>query len=168
MQESISGGISGAITDPYSEEAEAHAELYYEEIRHFRTDINKIAENTGFTPEQIMLVKNYLFVDEHLLDGEIKRFDPSFEIAESWQRLAFDPKNIQQHDMTLLYHELMEMELIHQGYQQSEAHEITSKDYNYPKESREYYEELGYDEKQNGSSKNSGGIKTKKNWAERC
>lgn len=29
----ISGGISGAITDIYSDEALHHAELYYEEIR---------------------------------------------------------------------------------------------------------------------------------------
>lgn len=28
----ISGGISGAITDPFSDEAIAHAEMYYETI----------------------------------------------------------------------------------------------------------------------------------------
>ena len=39
----ISGGISGAITDIYSEEALHHAELYYEEIRHMTTDVEKIA-----------------------------------------------------------------------------------------------------------------------------
>ncbi len=32
--ENISGGISGAISDPLSPEAQEHAELFYEEIRH--------------------------------------------------------------------------------------------------------------------------------------
>ena len=88
------GGIAGAITDPLSPRALAHAKMYYEEIRSIHSDVQKIAENTGFTKHQIMLVRNYLFVDEHELEDGIRRFDESFEIAESWRRLAFDPKNI--------------------------------------------------------------------------
>ena len=52
------GGISGAIADPLSPEALEHAILYYEEIRHRTEDIGKIAKFTGYTPEQILKVKN--------------------------------------------------------------------------------------------------------------
>ena len=57
---SISGGISGAISDPLSPEAQEHAMKYYEEIRHRTDDIIKISSYTGYTPEQILKVKNYL------------------------------------------------------------------------------------------------------------
>ena len=49
----ISGGISGAISNPMSPEAQLHAYKYYEEIRHRKDDIYKIAKYTGYTPEQI-------------------------------------------------------------------------------------------------------------------
>lgn len=165
----VSGGTSGAITDIESPEAKKHAIMYYEEIRHLTTDVKKIAENTGLNAEQVLLVKNYLFVNEHLLGDEIKRFDPSFAIAESWRRLAFDPKNIQPHDITLLKHELKEMELVSKGVEQSEAHLQTSKTYNYHKESDEFYEKLGVLQSKSVSVNNSGGInRSNKNWEERC
>ena len=138
-QDLIAGGISGGISDPNSLRAMAHAELYYEEIRNNHSDVKRIAANTGFTSEQILLIKNYLFVDAHELDGGFKRFDVSFEIAESWRRLAFDPDNIQPHDITLLNHELMEMRLMNDGSTQDEAHTITSRKYDYAKESAEFY-----------------------------
>lgn len=46
-----SGGISGAIIDEESPDAEVHAEMYYEEIRHMSTDVEKIANNTGYSRE---------------------------------------------------------------------------------------------------------------------
>lgn len=128
--------------DEESPDAEQHADMYYEEIRHMNTDIQKIADNTGFTRSQIQIVKNYLFNDEHEIYGELKRFDPNFAIAESWRRLAFDPKNIKPHDLTLLNHEIMEMELVIKGIPQDVAHDITSEKYNYPEESREFYRNL--------------------------
>ena len=138
----ISGGISGAITDPYSFEAQTHAQMYYEEIRHRTDDIEKIAKNTGFTPDQVRLVKKYLFFDEHLLLGKIKRFDENFHIAESWQRLADMPEYIQQHDKLLIPHELKEMSLICNGFSQDEAHKLASEEFNYMKESADFYEGL--------------------------
>lgn len=138
----IMGAISGAITNPWSEEAQIHAEKYYEFIRHCSSDVDKISKNTSFTQEQILLIKNYLFINQHNLDGEIKLFDPCFEIAQSWQRLAFEPDLIQKHDLTLLHHEITEMKLISEGYSQQEAHNITEKKYNYNKESAEFYKDL--------------------------
>ena len=137
--------ITGGITEPLSPKAMKHAKLFYEEIRKNRSDVKKISKNTGFTYEQILLVKNYLFIDVHKLgdDDEIEqRFDASFEIAESWRRLAFDPDNIQHHDLTLLEHELMEMRLVNEGLTQHEAHLIASRKYNYALECFDFYEKM--------------------------
>lgn len=140
--EIIAGGISGAISDPLSKRATIHAKMYYEEIRKNHADVKRIAANTGFTSDQIMLIKNYLFFDLHELYDGVRRFDVSFEIAESWRRLAFDPKNIKPHDITLLNHKLMELKLVSEGVSQDEAHIITSRKYNYSKESFDYYQSL--------------------------
>lgn len=80
--------VSGAITDLFSKKADDHAKLYYKEIRKQTTDVDRIAENTGYDKDLIKDIKKYLFEDKHDIDGEIRRFDPDFAIAQSWQRLA--------------------------------------------------------------------------------
>ena len=142
MSNVISGGISGAISDPFSPEAQLHAYKYYEEIRHRTDDIYKIAKLTGYTPEQVLKAKNFLFVETHVLSDGIRRFDPSFEIAESWQRLSDMQEFVQEHDKLLIPHELMEMKLINDGLSQEEAHNKTSEVYNYPDEADKFYQEL--------------------------
>lgn len=143
----ISGGISGAISDPLSSEALEHAIKYYEEIRHRTDDVMKIARYTGYTYEQILEVKNYLFIETHILSTGIKRFDPSFEIAESWQRLSDMQDYVQKHDMLLIPHELMEMNLINDGMNQSLAHKKTCLKYDYPRETNLFYERLQNEKK---------------------
>lgn len=138
----ISGGISGAITEPYSPEARKHSVAYYEEIRHRTDDIEKIAENTGFTPDQVKLVKKYLFFDTHLLGDEERRFHESFQIAETWQRLADFPEYIQEHDKLLIPHELTEFGLICKGLTQEKAHQLACEEYNYQKSSDKFYKNL--------------------------
>ena len=59
--------IGGGISDPESKEAQKHAEMYYEEIRHMTTDVDKIASNTGFTKAQIMLVKKIISFNDKTL-----------------------------------------------------------------------------------------------------
>lgn len=157
----VSGAITGGITDPFSEKADKHAELYYPEIRKMTTDVEKIAQNTGFTIDQIRLVKNYLFIYEHDLDGETKRFDPCFQIAESWRRLAFDEDNIQPHDLILLQHELQELQLVSTGIPQNKAHILTNRSYNYQKASDDYYNNLSKEKENqnyNKSYSNAGAI----------
>lgn len=138
----ISGAISGAITDPFSKEALEHAEKYYEEIRHRKDDVDKIAKFTGYTSAQILRVKNYLFIDEHILSDGTRRFDPCFEIAESWQRPSDMQDYVQPHDLLLIPHERMEASLVDGGMSQYDAHLETCKTYNYPKETEKFYEEL--------------------------
>lgn len=141
----ISGGISGAtITNPLSDRALRYANTQYQAIRKFSTDVQKIVENLNgmYSYEEIQKIKNYLFIDEHLLGEKVKRFDPCFEIARSWFRLAFDFKNVQKHDITLIKHELYEMDLVNEGWNQDDAHNVASVHYNYKQESEEFYDNL--------------------------
>ena len=131
----VSGGI-----DPESVRAQEHADRFYDEIRHMSTDALHIATNTGFAEDRVVMIKRYLFTDYHDLGGErLQRFDSSFEIAQSWQRLL-DGKNIQPHDITLLKHEEMEMRLVNAGLTQAQAHLAASKAYNYAKAAENYYD----------------------------
>ena len=136
-----SGAISGAL-DPASVEAERHAERYYESVRKMTTDVEHISNNTGFSKEEIEGIKSYVFFEKHDLgEDEPMRFFPSYEMAESWQRLI-DGKDIQPHDITLINHELMESKLVKAGLTQDEAHIITSGVYNYKKEAVEFYDKI--------------------------
>lgn len=49
---------------------------------------------------------------------------------------------VQPHDKLLIPHELMEMDLITKGINQSKAHDKTCEIYNYPKETNKFYYEL--------------------------
>lgn len=142
-----SGAVSGAITDAESTEAVLHAYKYYEYIRKINNDIERIAQNTEFTKDQILMVKNYIFYSEHELEDGYQRFEPDFYMAQSWRRLAFEPENIKEHDIMLIRHELYEMALVTQGYPYRDAHKISNEQgYNYQEMCREYYKHL--DEKQ--------------------
>lgn len=161
-KEMIFGGIAGGITDPDSPEAEKHAKMYYEEIRKMTTDVDKISNNTSFSKVQILLVKNYLFMLPHELETGFKRFDPCFAIAESWRRLAFDPKNIQKHDIILIRHELKELSLVAQGVPQNEAHNIATQEFDYGIEIKNYYQQLATKLKSQNKEQISGAITRKK------
>ena len=133
--------VSGAL-NPNSQQVQKHADRYYEAVRHMKTDVEKIANNTGLDKNDISNIKDYIFMQKHDLGGdESEYFYPSYEMFQSWQRLI-EGKNIQKHDMTLLHHEIMERELMRQGYSQYEVHKITEQKFNYGKECKEYYAEI--------------------------
>jgi hypothetical protein len=134
--------VSGArITDQFGKPATQHAERYYGLVRSMKTDVSRIAENTGFSVEEIQKVKDYVFINEHDLGEDTpRRFDPSFAMAQSWQRLI--DGNPEPHDMTLIKHEVMERNLVEDGMSQEEAHILTSEKYNYTRESDAYYAAL--------------------------
>lgn len=145
--EKTSGVVSGAL-NPDSERADEHAQRYYAAVRKMKTDVLKIAQNTGFSSELVQFIKDFIFMEKHGLGDRTDYFDPDYKMAESWQRLI-DGKDIKPHDLTFLKHEQMERELMKQGYSQAEAHKITSKTYNYAKEAYEYYDSI---EKHKGKS----------------
>lgn len=110
-----SGALSGAH-NPQSDQAQEHAEKYYEAVKLMKTDIKHISANTGFSEDDITKIKNHVFIEKHDLgNGELEYFYPNYEMAQSWQRLI-DGKNIQKHDITLLNHELLEQRLMKKSW----------------------------------------------------
>ena len=141
MIDMLFGAISGAL-DPDSKEAQEHAERYYDLVRHMKTDVLRIAQNTGYSAQTVARIKRFIFLETHDLgDGKIERFAACYEMAESWQRLI-DGKNIQKHDLTLLNHEMMERKLMLAGMSQHDAHIQTSRVYNYTLEAEAYYDSI--------------------------
>ena len=132
------GGVSGAL-DPLSPRAEAHAARYYVSVRAMKTDVSRIAKNTGMPEADVKNIKDYVFFEVHDLGAEgFKRFDPSYYMAESWRRLI-DGRDIQPHDLLMLKHELLERELVKSGVSQREAHRQVSKKYDYGREATKYH-----------------------------
>lgn len=127
-----SGSFFGAIKDPESKRALKHAEMYYEEIRKRKTDCAQIAKNTGFREQDIKQIKDHVFVNKHNLDKGYERFDVSFHMAQSWQRLSErGGKRIQPNDIILLNHEFLESTLEKNGVDIDTAHSIAAKLYRY-------------------------------------
>ena len=115
---------------------------YYEAVRRMRTDVARIASHTRYSERVISEIKEYVFLQEHDFgDGVRGRFAPSFEMAQSWQRLI-EGKHVKAHDLTLLRHEILERRLVLEGKTQAEAHKEASKRYNYAKEARAYYDQI--------------------------
>lgn len=124
------GSVSGAL-NPMSKQAEQHAVRYYESVRHMKTDTLKISKSTGISKEKLDKIKNHVFVNEHeLLDGK-RRFDPDYEIAQSWQRLING--DYKEQDIVLLKHEYAELRYMEKGFSQNEAHIKASRKYNFAK-----------------------------------
>jgi hypothetical protein len=139
----IDTGASGAIPRSDIKRQNEHAKLFYEEVRKRTGDIEKIAKNTGFSTDDIKKVKEHIFINEYDLGWKNpSRFDPDYDMTVSWQRLT-DGKNIQEMDLVMLKHELMEYELmLEKRLSYREAHEITELKYDYSK----YIKELNLKE----------------------
>jgi hypothetical protein len=127
-------GASGAIPRKDRDRMDEHAELYYEEIRKRNSDIKKIAENTGYSEKEIETIKNHLFLNKYDLGQDTPTFfDADYDIAVSWQRLI-EGKNIQEMDLVLLAHELLEYQIMSERkISYKEAHKITEKTFSYAK-----------------------------------
>ena len=137
LNDKVSGKLlSGArITNPNDERAVRFAEIFYNEVKFHTKDCEKISKVTGVPENYIRKIKNYLFYTDS--------FVPDCAIAQSWQRLE-NGKHIKPHDLTLIHHELYEMEIKREnpGTEHYVAHEIATKKYNYQKEVEDYYGKL--------------------------
>ncbi|HFI0147645.1 TPA: hypothetical protein ACGORI_000459 [Streptococcus suis] len=130
-----SGAIYGAWNaknDPDEIHRKKHAEQYYESVRNRSTvrEVTRIAKHTGFAEQDVQAIYDHVFENYYELEGGSKRFDPDYDMAQSWDRL-FSGKGIQKHDITLLHHELMESKLMAEGMDYDTAHKITQKKYDY-------------------------------------
>ena len=134
-----SGAVYGAWNDrndPYNKERDRHAQKFYESVRNRNKqhEIVKVSKNSKLSQSDVEKIYNHIFINEYDLEDGRKRFDPSYDMAESWRRLSeIGGKNIQPHDLVMLDHELMEHDLMSKGMKYDEAHELTNKTYNYQK-----------------------------------
>lgn len=141
----INSRISGAL-NPYSNEGAEHAHRYYGLVRKMTTDVKRISKTTGLPESDIQRIKNFIFMDKHDLGGKLPEyFEPDCMMAQSWQRLVNGTP--EPHDIILIKHEKMEMELMAKGMSQSEAHIKTSKIYNYEREAGLYYAKVNQHKK---------------------
>ncbi|MCI6559863.1 MAG: hypothetical protein MR434_00400 [Ruminococcus sp.] len=105
------------------------AEKMYAEFRGMEDDIATIANNTRWSVEDIITVKNHVFNDTVLKDDGYGLLDPDYEIAVAWERLI--EGNFYESDILLLEHELFEATYYNyfnpiNGCTLREAHEFTS------------------------------------------
>ena len=144
-----SGAVYGAWNDrndPYNKERDRHAQEFYESVRNRNKqhEIVKVSNNSGLSQSDVEKIYNHIFINEYDLEDSRKRFDPNYDMAESWRRLSeIGGKNIQPHDLVMLNHELMEHDLMEKGMKYDEAHELTNKTYNYQKAWIDWMKEKG-------------------------
>lgn len=63
-------------------------------------------------------------------------------MAESWRRLSSKDGKYYEHDALMLFHELYEIALVHNGTSQAKAHELASQQYDYQTASDTFYSQL--------------------------
>lgn len=140
-------GAKGAYNfknDPDGKKREAHADRYYESVRNGKKQpvVDAISKNTNINANYVSKMFDHLFVNEYDLDKGHVRFDTDYDIAESVQRLR-DGKNIQEHDLILVYHEAMEYDLMNNdGLGYEEAHERANRAFNYQHALEKWLDEL--------------------------
>lgn len=130
---------SGGILDKSEEEQELFAKDYYREIRNrkSKSDIEKIAKNTGFPSEKISAVRKHIFEDSNHLfvDGSKGKFNESAYTALAWQRL--EQNRATENDILLLNHEYVELSFMtKKGYNYEKAHWLAN--LRYPWEFKAY------------------------------
>lgn len=143
------GGSFGGILDKDESEQDRFANEYYQGIlnRKSKSDIAKIAKNTGFPLEKIADVRKHIFetTDHLFMDGRKAKFAPDARIALAWQRLergeALDT------DILLLNHEYTEFAFMtKKGYTYEKAHWLSSLRYPWQFKVIEDLENLNDDE----------------------
>ena len=85
---------------------DAEAEKMYDIIKSYTTDVKRISENTGIPESRINRIKEHVFYNEHIKTYEVGRFDPNYDMANSWERLIRG--DYVQSDIDLLNHEIFE------------------------------------------------------------
>ena len=125
------GATSGAL-NPDSDEAQDHANMYYESIRNRAGDVEKIARHTELSVEDVRAIKDHVFVNKHrFADGRVERFHPSYDQSQAWQRLENGSHT--RDDIVFLRHELSELRHMKSGDVYEIAHEKANSAYNWQK-----------------------------------
>ena len=148
-QNAVNMKNAGALsnkTDPFGRKREKHAISYYEEIRNRRSDyvIKRISKNGGVSEKAAKNIYEHVFVEKHIFaDGTERQFDPDYDMSESFRRIL-EGKNIKPHDITMLKHENLELNLMKKyNMVYEDAHSLAEQKYNYKKELDEFLERIG-------------------------
>ena len=137
IDKTAKGGIikSGAYSGAKKTEGwqNRHAERMYEEIRHRKGDVKKIAQNTMFKESAVEEIKQHMFFKKHVFaDGTVRRFDSDFDQAQAWDRLS--QGNGTESDIEMLKHEYVELTQMRlHGYDYETAHDIANSKHNWAK-----------------------------------
>lgn len=125
------GAFSGAKKTPGWQDR--HGKKMYEEIRHRKTDVKKISENTNFKESAVEEIKQHMFYQKHKFkNGTIRQFDYDFDQAQSWDRLSQGKGT--KTDLILLKHEYVELTQMRlHDYDYETAHDIANKYHNWAK-----------------------------------
>ncbi len=124
--------------DLSEEYIDVDAETKYKKIlsRDRVTEIKSIAKNTGFKEDEIDTVYSHIFIQSHWISKQngkgmqYRRFYADNEMADSWERLRTG-KDIQEHDIIMLKHELLEIKYMNEGKTSIEANRLADELYNY-------------------------------------
>lgn len=116
----------------WNEKRSKKAAAEYEKIKK-ADDILAVAKAAKMTIETIATIKNHIFFDEHIKYDSVGTFDPDYDMAVAWKRLA--EGNPEDRDILLLKHELLENQ-VEKEYNMTaaEAHEIATEKYDWDAE----------------------------------
>lgn len=140
---------AGALSnknDPFGRKREKHASVFYDEVRNRKSSyvVNHIAKNGCISEKSAKNIYEHVFINEHKFsDGTVRRFDADYDMAESFRRIL-DGKDIKPHDITMLRHENLELNLMKKyNMTYDVAHNLAESKYNYKKELDEFLERIG-------------------------
>lgn len=142
-------GKKGALNndnDPFGRKREKHAVAYYEELRNRKSSyvVNRISKNAGISRKSAQDIYKHVFINKHVFkDGETRKFDPDYDMAESFRRIL-EGKNIKPHDLVMLKHENLELNLMKKyNMVYEDAHDLTNKKHNYQDALDKFLKEMG-------------------------
>lgn len=145
-RKSSSSGALNKTNDPYGAKRDKHAVMYYGELANRKPTYvaEKIAKNMGISAKAARNIYDHVFVKEHIFkSGEKKKFDPDYDMAESFRRIL-EGKNVKPHDIIMIKHEHLELNLIKKyNMAYEDAHELAEKKYNYSRALNEFLESVG-------------------------
>lgn len=126
------------------ERKERQAKSFYEKVRSDTADVEKIAKTTGFSEKKIAKIKQHVFINEHILDDGVRKFDEDYDIAVAWKRLT--EGKAEERDILLLKHEYLESALEKKyNLTYREAHTLASKKYDWNEEMNKLFKGWGED-----------------------
>lgn len=141
------GAETGALNDtndPGSKRRDAHAKRYYQSMRNSdrKSNISAMVKNTGLDYELVERAYSHIFEEKHNLEKGFTYFDPSYDMAQSWQRLRTND-HIRPYDIVLLKHEALESKIWaeHPTWTYYQAHSAAEKTYNYREAKRKWEQE---------------------------